>query len=105
MRNSDFYDDEFFYFYEGISRYATNSQLSIMIETIEKILAVYYSTFTNHLIKRRGSECYAYIFEKITAFKDMEERLVAYKNVAQQFLTEPTESRLIMLKSLYKNIS
>lgn len=31
LRNSDFYDDEFFYFYEGISRYATNSQLSIMI--------------------------------------------------------------------------
>lgn len=35
----------------------------------------------------------------------MDDRLVAYKSVAQQFLVEPTESRLIMLKSLYKNIS
>lgn len=76
-----------------------------MIETIENVLAAYYSTFSNHLIKRRGSECYAYIFEKITVFKDMDDRLTAYKSVAQQFLNEPTESRLIMLKSLYKNIS
>lgn len=34
LRSVDFYDDEFFYFYEGISRYATQTQLNNMIATV-----------------------------------------------------------------------
>ncbi len=86
----DFYDDEFFYFYESISRYATQGQLITMISTVEEILNVYYSKFSTYLTRRRAVECYAYIFEKLIIYKDMSDRISSYKKVAEHFLESPS---------------
>jgi hypothetical protein len=82
IRSVEFYDDEFFYFYEGISRYATQTQLIAMITIVEQVLNLHYSKFHTYLTRRRAVECYAYIFEKLIIYKDMDSRIDSYKRVA-----------------------
>jgi hypothetical protein len=77
-RGAEFYDDEFFYFYEGISRYATQSQLVNMIAVVEEVLNRHYAAFGTYLTRRRAVECYAYIFEKLVVYKDVPDRITAY---------------------------
>jgi hypothetical protein len=105
IRGPEFYDDEFFYFYEGISRYGTQSQLVNMIAVVEEVLNKHYATFATYLTRRRAIECYAYIFEKLVIYKDMPDRILAYQRAAQQFLDNPCESSLIMFKTLFNNLT
>jgi hypothetical protein len=72
-----------------------------MLLIVEMIITQNYSKFESYLTRRRAVECYAYVFEKQIIYKDVELRLNAYTQVAAQFLADPSENRLIMLKSLF----
>jgi hypothetical protein len=61
-----------------------------MIAIVEEILNLHYSKFTTYLTRRRAVECYAYIFEKLIIYKDMSDRILPYKKVADQFLEDPS---------------
>lgn len=76
-----------------------------MLSIAEKILAEHYNRFESYIIKRRSIECYSYIFERLITYKDLNERIEAYTKVAGDFLKEPGQNKLIMLKTLFDNLS
>jgi hypothetical protein len=105
IRSTEFYDDEFFYFMEGLSRYSTEKQLTVMLGVVEAILREHYNKFESYLTKRRAVECYAYVFDRLVTYKDLGDRIEAYAKVAQEFIEEPSQNRIIMLRTLFENLS
>ena len=43
LRGQDFYDEELFYFLEGLSRYSTETQLKKLLPIVEAIIDQYYN--------------------------------------------------------------
>lgn len=86
---------------EGLSRYSTETQLTKMLAIVESILEEHYNKLDSYITKRRSVECYAYVFDRLITYKDITERIEAYCKVAEDFITEPNQNKLIMLRSLF----
>lgn len=76
-----------------------------MIEIVKNILDAYYHKFSGYFTKRRAVECYAYIFDRIASYKTLDDKIIAYKGLASQFLEDPCENKLIMLKTLFYTLT
>lgn len=76
-----------------------------MLSIVETIIKEHYSKLESYLTKRRSVECYAYVFDRLVNYKDSGERIEAYCKVAQDFIKEPNQNKLIMLRTLFDNLS
>lgn len=70
VKGYEFYDEDFLNFFEGLSRYSTQNQMTTMISIIQDIIIKYYNLMESYLTRRRAIECYGYIFERLLTYKD-----------------------------------
>jgi len=88
-----------------VSRYSTSSQLTTLLNIVEIIVNTIYDKFESYITKRKCLECYAYVFERLIIYKDMEERVESYVNAAVSFINDPSLNKLVIVKTLFDNLS
>lgn len=76
-----------------------------MLKVVEDIISQHYSKFETYITRRRSVECYAYVFDRSITYKEVNDRIDAYTKIASDFIGEASQNKLIILRTLFENLS